>query len=209
MGTLKRRLDRVSLHRHADPLDDETSDEVMARILEILTTGQVPQRSTPTEVQEAIGWLGRRRTDAAPRGGGPDSHRSARPGGRLNDWLEKQGCEGRTSGGVAKGQAPQRSKLRIEQRWRVAAALAPKLDGRRSPLNSEDRIGVATADDPDGLIAEIMELIDSGRVKLPPGFHLVVREDDEKCPEADRGDFSNPASPGRRKPVEDDYSDIA
>ncbi|TAL32085.1 MAG: terminase small subunit protein [Phenylobacterium sp.] len=86
--------------------------------------------------------------------------------------------------------ATDRDKLRIEQRWREAEALAPKVYGKRQTLTHEGSIDVNLTDDSDALMAEIVELLMSGRVKLPNGLQVIELDDEEE-------------------PAEDDYSDIA
>lgn len=85
--------------------------------------------------------------------------------------------------------ATDRDKLRIDQRWREAEAHAPKVYGKRQTLTHEGSIGVNLTDDSDALMAEIVELLMSGRVKLPNGLQVIELDDEE--------------------PAEDDYSDIA
>ena len=102
-----------------------------------------------------------------------------------NDWMEKRGRDGQPAGYVLNGEHVQRSRLRADQRWREAEALAPKVYGKRSTLNHEGSIDVNITDDSDALMAEIMELLSTGRVKLPDGVQIIEIDD------------------------EDDYSDIA
>lgn len=111
-----------------------------------------------------------------------------------NDWMEKRGRNGQPLGWVVNGEAVQRSKLRIEQRWREAESLAPKVYGKRQTIEHAGGINITTSDNSDEVMAEIIELLASGRVKLPNCIQL--EECDTSEPDDDEDD-------------EDDYSDIA
>lgn len=106
-----------------------------------------------------------------------------------NDWMKKRGRDGQSVGWVLNGEAVQRSKLRIEQRWREAEALAPKVYGKRQTIEHAGGIHITTGDNSDEIMAEIMELLASGRVKLPAGIQL--EEGDAEEPEIDEDDFSD------------------
>lgn len=73
-----------------------------------------------------------------------------------------------------------RDALRVQQRWREAEAILPKVYGKRQQLEHSGGISIAIVDTSDDeLIAEIMELCLSGRLKLPDGLQLEEREDED------------------------------
>lgn len=77
-------------------------------------------------------------------------------------------------------------KLRIAARQWTAEKLKPKKYGQRQTLEHEGglsvemrRVEALTADE---LIGEIMELLETGRLKLPDGIQLEVCQDDDDDP---------------------------
>jgi hypothetical protein len=91
-----------------------------------------------------------------------------------NDWMEAE-----HGGYRINTEALGRSKLRIDQRFREAEALAPHVYGRRQTIEHQGAIGVhLTRATDDELVEEMIELLSTGRLKLPPGFALVDETDD-------------------------------
>lgn len=104
-----------------------------------------------------------------------------------NDWMEKNGRDG--VGWQVNGEAIQRSKLRVEQRFREAEALAPKVYGKRQAIEHSGAVGVllVTASEED-LVAELLQLATTGRLKLPGGMQL---EPEADITEGDEDDFTD------------------
>jgi len=97
-----------------------------------------------------------------------------------NDYMQKFDKEGEAIGYFLNGEHVQRSKLRVEQRWREAEALAPKVYGKRQTITHAGGIDVNLTDDSDVLMAEIIEILATGRVKLPNGLQIVEAEDEDE-----------------------------
>lgn len=125
-----------------------------------------------------------------------------------NDWMEKMGRDGQPIGWMLNGEHVQRSKLRIDQRWREAEALLPKVYGKRQTIEHAGGIAITTGDNSDEIMAEIMELLASGRVKLPPGVQL-EEGDAEEPEELAEDDFSDIARRTSLPDWDDDDDDIA
>lgn len=68
MRSLKKRLGDLTAGQGAVSLVGETNEEIMERIMHILTTGRVRPDKTPTHVEEPAGWLGRRQRSARDSG---------------------------------------------------------------------------------------------------------------------------------------------
>lgn len=111
-----------------------------------------------------------------------------------NDWMEKKNREGEVIGWALNGEHVQRSKLRIETRYREAEAILPKVYAKRSMIEHSGGIHVSTADD-ETLIMELLAMAETGRLKLPNGIQLV-----EPDTEDDEDDMAGPI---------DDYEDMA
>lgn len=110
-----------------------------------------------------------------------------------NDWMEKLGKDNQPIGWQVNGEAVQRSRLRIEHRRWAAEKLKPKVYGVRSAVEISGSL--ALIDTPDDEIADkIMELVTTGRLKLPAGVQLDMGDEPEQQGEDDDAD---------------DYSDIA
>lgn len=120
-----------------------------------------------------------------------DENREIADDGR-NDWMEKHG---ESLGYMLNGEAVSRSKLRIDQRWREAEALLPKVYGKRQTVEHAGGIThtLINATD-DEVVDEIAQLLMTGRLKLPGGVQLI------------EGEVITPAADDD---PEDDYSDIA
>jgi hypothetical protein len=103
-----------------------------------------------------------------------------------NDWMEKH--HGESTSWVVNGEALGRSKLRIEQRWREAEAHQPKVYGKRQMVEHSGSLNVTLGSD-DELVAELLNLAATGRLKLPG----VVLDEVTETPthEADDEDFSD------------------
>jgi hypothetical protein len=71
-----------------------------------------------------------------------------------------------------------RSKLRIEQRRWEAARRKPRAYGERRHADQSGSTGLDTMTDQE-LQAELLELLSTGRVKLPGGIELVEVEDED------------------------------
>lgn len=81
-------------------------------------------------------------------------------------------------------------KLRIEARKWAAGVMAPKKYGAKQQIEHSGQVGLVITDATDDeLVAELIELVNTGRLKLPNGVQLDNVEDEE--------------------PEEDDFSDIA
>lgn len=87
----------------------------------------------------------------------------------VNDYMERH--HGESTSWVVNGECVQRSKLRIEQRWREAEAILPKVYGKRQMIEHSGSIDINTTSD-DELIAELLHMAATGRLKLP-GVELV------------------------------------
>lgn len=129
-----------------------------------------------------------------------------------NDWMEKHGRDGQSIGWQINGEAVQRSRLRVDQRWKEATALAPRTFGQKAEMavKHSGAIGIVNVDvSDDELVAEIMALVTTGRLKLPGGVELEEADDDELADEPDDDDFSDLVAPKRAKAeiVEDDDDD--
>lgn len=108
-----------------------------------------------------------------------------------NDWMEKHGRDGQAIGWQVNGECVQRSRLRVDQRWKEATALAPRTFGQKAEMavKHSGAIGLINLDVDDGeLVAEILELVATGRFKPPGGVELMEADDVEE---------------------DDDFSDIA
>lgn len=103
-----------------------------------------------------------------------------------NDWMERLGKEGQPVGWVINGEAVQRSRLRAEHRRWAAEKLKPKVFGVRQTIEHAGGIALSNATEEE-LSDRILELVTTGRFKLPQGVQLAEGEEDE----------------------EDDFSDIA
>lgn len=103
-----------------------------------------------------------------------------------NDWMEKRGRDGQSIGWQLNGEHVQRSRLRIEQRWREAEAILPKVYGKRQMIEHSGSIAVTDGKD-DELVQEMLELLATGRLKLPGG--VVLAEGEER--EGEDDDFSD------------------
>lgn len=100
-----------------------------------------------------------------------------------NDWMEKFGRDGESCGWMVNGEAVARSRLRVDQRWKEASALAPRTYGQKYAVEHSGGINVSlTNASDDDLVNEINELLATGRLKLPTGVQLV---DEEGEPPAD------------------------
>lgn len=103
-----------------------------------------------------------------------------------NDWMEKR--YGETTAWVTNGEALGRSKLRIEQRWREAEAILPKVYGRKTQVEHSGSVNLTLSSD-DELMAELVQLLTTGRLKLPGGLEVAevddppaAEDEDEDCP---------------------------
>lgn len=115
-----------------------------------------------------------------------------------NDWMEKHNRDGSFAGYTINGEAVQRSKLRIEQRWREAEAILPKVYGRKTQVEHSGSIEIAESHD-DALIQELLDMLATGRLKLPNGIELMA-DDGE-----DEDDLAGPL----RTVALADYDDLA
>lgn len=95
-----------------------------------------------------------------------------------NDWIQKQGRDGQPAGFVLNGESIRRSKLRADQRWREAEALAREVAGKRQVVDRAGGVEITAVDDGQ-LMDEIMELLATGRVKLRDGMQIEKGDDDE------------------------------
>lgn len=106
-----------------------------------------------------------------------------------NDWMEKHHRE--TVSWVVNGEAVQRSRLRIDQRWREAEAHLPKVYGKRTAIEHSGHIASEPLpENDDELMAELLDLCATGRLKLPSGVELAEVDDEEPVtdPPADDDD---------------------
>lgn len=104
-----------------------------------------------------------------------------------NDWMALHHAD--NVGYRVNGEHVQRSKLRIEQRWREAEAILPRVYGKRQTIEHAGslNLNISTATD-DELMAQMLELAASGRLKLPGGLQVVEADDPE---EEDDDDYSD------------------
>lgn len=106
-----------------------------------------------------------------------------------NDYMEKLGRDGQPIGYVMNGEWVARSRLRIDQRWREAEAHLSKVYGRKQQVEHSGVIGVANVSS-DELMAELLAMAASGRLKLPDGAQL-IETDDEPEDDEPEDDFSD------------------
>lgn len=93
-----------------------------------------------------------------------------------NDWMERRGRDDQPLGWVVNGEAVARSRIRLEQRWKEAEALLPRVYGKK--LNVEHSGSIAFTDMSDEeLVAAALDLITRGIVPLPEGTHVLDEED--------------------------------
>lgn len=102
-----------------------------------------------------------------------------------NDWMEKHGRD--SVGWQINGEAIQRSKLRVEERWRQAESILPKVYARTQRIEHSGSIGLVHSTDEE-LVAEMMELVATGRLKLPGNVQLEEAGDE---PEGEEDDYSD------------------
>jgi hypothetical protein len=91
-----------------------------------------------------------------------------------NDWMEKHGRN--SEGWVVNGEAVARSRLRLDQRWKEAEALLPRVYGKKLNVEHSGSIAFTDASDED-LINELQELLARGVLPLPEGAELVEEDD--------------------------------
>jgi hypothetical protein len=72
-----------------------------------------------------------------------------------------------------------RSKLRIEQRRWEAAKRKPRSYGERQHVEHSGSVQVQALSDEE-LVGEILELLETGKLKLPGGITLEAREEDDE-----------------------------
>lgn len=70
-------------------------------------------------------------------------------------------------------------RLMIETDKWLMARLDPKGFGDRQQVEHSGSVSASSSDDPDEIMAEILEILASGRVKLPAGYEIIEEEDDE------------------------------
>lgn len=93
-----------------------------------------------------------------------------------NDWMEKHFRD--HVSWVVNGEAVARSRLRVDQRWKEAMALAPRTFGQKTQIEHSGSI-VLVNSTVEELEGELLELLASGRLKLPQGMEVIETEDDE------------------------------
>jgi len=95
-----------------------------------------------------------------------------------NDYMEKFDKDGSSIGYFINGEAVARSKLRIEQRFREAEAHNPKVYGKRVGLDHSGSIGSGDRTS-DQIMQSILDILATGRVKLPGGVVILEVEPDD------------------------------
>lgn len=115
-----------------------------------------------------------------------------------NDWMEKFGRDGQSLGYFINGEAVARSRLRIEHRRWAAEKLKPKVYGNKQFVEHSGGITLGSIDSQE-LVSEMLELLATGRLKLPNGIELAEADDE------DEDDFSDLAAAKRAPPDDDPY----
>lgn len=90
-----------------------------------------------------------------------------------NDWMERRGRDDQPLGWIVNGEAVARSRLRLDQRWKEAEALLPRVYGKKLNVEHSGSITLVDMSDED-LIAEMLELLTKGVVQLPLGAEIEV-----------------------------------
>lgn len=93
-----------------------------------------------------------------------------------NDYMERRLKDG-TVVEAFNAEHVQRSKLRIEQRWREAEAILPQRYGKRQLVEHSGGVHVTLQDD-DAMIAELLAMAETGRLRIP-GIQLAEPVEDE------------------------------
>lgn len=104
-----------------------------------------------------------------------------------NDYVTKTDANGREYEAV-NSEHIQRSRLRVDTRYREAEALAPKVYGKRSVVEHQGGIHITTQSTEE-LEAEIMHMIATGRFKLPAGVEIEEYDPEEETEDDD--DFTD------------------